>query len=111
MVKPHGLLRWWVKFQKYYTTVYAYNQKQIYMNNNRLSMKKGIWFTNLAPTLRRMRIDKTSIPIVLRLSQGRPFSCTQLIPTSTYQLLHHLSLLRISPARYAKRIIGLRSTK
>ena len=28
MAKPHGLLRWWVKFQKYYTTVYAYNQKQ-----------------------------------------------------------------------------------
>lgn len=40
MVKPHYLHRLWVKFQKYYTTVYANNQKQIYMNNNRLSMKK-----------------------------------------------------------------------
>lgn len=45
-------------------------------------MKKGIWFTNLAPTLCRMRIDKTSIPIVLRLSQGRPFLQDEQLQTS-----------------------------
>lgn len=39
MVKPHYLHRLWVKFQKYYTTVYANNQKQIYMNNTTLNEK------------------------------------------------------------------------
>lgn len=88
MVKPHYLLRLWVKISKSYTTVYVYNQKQIYMNNNRLSIEKGAGYSSArcySPML-TTRLHKLTAHIALLLCltsfSRTAVLCIQLICTS-----------------------------